>query len=99
MCWAGSPTPQSTEGAAAASRCASTRVRTSRACATCTRWSSRAVPLDWLLLPKTEDAADIACVSPPGSARAARRIAALIETPLGIERAFDIARHGAPLRR
>ena len=55
------------------------------------------LPLDWLLLPKTEDAADIACVAAWLGPRCPA-LAALVETPLGIERAFDIARHGAPLK-
>ena len=54
------------------------------------------VRLDWLLLPKTEDAADIACVAAWLGPRCPA-IAALIETPLGIERAHEIARQGAPL--
>lgn len=54
------------------------------------------IRLDWLLLPKTEDGADIACVAAWLGPRCPA-IAALIETPLGIERAVEIARQGAPL--
>lgn len=52
--------------------------------------------VDWLLLPKVEHAADVqlaqAWVGPQVG-----RIAALLETPLGIERAADIARAGGQL--
>jgi citrate lyase beta subunit len=55
--------------------------------------------VDWLLLPKVEDAADIHCVQAwvGGQIGAEGGIVALIETPLGIERAPDIARAGGQL--
>jgi citrate lyase beta subunit len=54
------------------------------------------VRLDWLLVPKVEDAADLATIG-AWVAPQVGHIAALIETPLGIERAAAIARAGAPL--
>jgi citrate lyase subunit beta/citryl-CoA lyase/(S)-citramalyl-CoA lyase len=55
--------------------------------------------VDWLLLPKVEEAADIHCVQAwvGGQIGAEGGIVALIETPLGIERAPDIARAGGQL--
>jgi citrate lyase beta subunit len=57
------------------------------------------VQIDWLLLPKVEDAADIQCaqawVGPQIRARGG--IVALIETPLGIERMAQIARAGGQM--
>ncbi len=54
------------------------------------------VQLDWLLLPKVEHPSDIQCVANwLGSQIGA--IAALIETPLGIENAHSIARAGGNL--
>ena len=52
--------------------------------------------IDWLLLPKVEDAADIQCVQAWTGAQLGAQggIVALIETPLGIERAPEIARAG-----
>jgi citrate lyase beta subunit len=52
--------------------------------------------IDWLLLPKVEDAADVQCVQ-SWVAPQIGNIAALIETPLGIERAASIARAGGLL--
>ncbi len=52
--------------------------------------------LDWLLVPKVEDAADLATIGAWVGPQVGR-IAALIETPLGIEHAAAIARAGAPL--
>jgi citrate lyase beta subunit len=52
--------------------------------------------VDWLLLPKVEDAADVQCVG-AWVGRQIDSIAALIETPLGIERAAAIARAGGKL--
>ncbi len=54
------------------------------------------VRIDWLLLPKAEDAADVQCVAAWAGSQIGH-IAALIETPLGIERAAQIAQAGAPL--
>jgi citrate lyase beta subunit len=54
------------------------------------------VKVDWLLLPKLEDAADIQCVQAWVGAQIGA-IAALIETPLGIENALHIARAGGKL--
>jgi len=58
------------------------------------------VQLDALLLPKVEHAADLQCVQAWLGASAQKpvpRTVALIETPLGIEHAFDIARAGGSL--
>ena len=54
------------------------------------------VTVDWLMLPKVEDAADIQCVQAWAGAQIGAQggIVALIETPLGIERAPAIARAG-----
>ena len=54
------------------------------------------VQVDWLLLPKVEDAADIRCIAAWAGAQIGA-IAALIETPLGIENARAIASAGAKL--
>ncbi|HEY4065620.1 MAG TPA: CoA ester lyase, partial [Burkholderiaceae bacterium] len=52
--------------------------------------------VDWLLLPKVEDAADLQCVDAWAGAQLSAQggIVALVETPLGIERAATIARAG-----
>jgi citrate lyase beta subunit len=47
--------------------------------------------LDWLLLPKVEDPADVPCARAWLAPRTFG-VAALIETPLGVERAAEIAR-------
>ena len=52
--------------------------------------------IDWLLLPKVENAADVQCVDAWLGPQIGH-IAALIETPLGIECAADIARAGGKL--
>lgn len=52
--------------------------------------------VDWLLLPKVEDAADVQCVDAWVGPQI-DNIAALIETPLGIERAACIANAGGRL--
>lgn len=54
------------------------------------------VQLDWLLLPKVEDKADIQCIAGWAGAQIGA-IAALIETPLGIENARSIGRAGGKL--
>ncbi len=53
------------------------------------------VKLDWLLLPKVESAGDVACVRAWFGDRCGA-LAALIESPQGIEDAFAIARSLAP---
>jgi citrate lyase beta subunit len=55
--------------------------------------------IDWLLLPKVEDAADLQCVDAWAGAQLSPQggIVALIETPLGIERAAAIAAAGGRL--
>ena len=54
------------------------------------------VPLDWLLLPKVEDKSDIQCIANWAGPQIGA-IAALIETPLGIEKAHSIASSGGKL--
>jgi len=54
------------------------------------------VTLDWLLMPKVEDPADVACLQAWAGERFGRTCA-LIETPLGIERLPAIARAGGQL--
>lgn len=54
------------------------------------------VQIDWLLLPKVEDAADIQCIAAWAGAQIGA-IAALIETPLGIENARAVAGAGGKL--
>ena len=54
------------------------------------------VQLDWLLLPKVEDPADVQCVA-GWAGEQIGAIAALIETPLGIENARAIAGAGGKL--
>jgi len=54
------------------------------------------VPLDWLLLPKVEQAADLQCLEAWVGAQVGAFVA-LIETPLGIENAAAIARAGGRL--
>lgn len=53
--------------------------------------------VDWLLLPKVEDAGDVRCLEAWIGDRC-HAVAALLETPLGIERLPDIARAGGRLR-
>lgn len=54
------------------------------------------VRVDWLLLPKVEDAGDIQCLQAWAGDRF-EAVAALLETPLGIERLPSIARAGGAL--
>ena len=54
------------------------------------------IALDWLLCPKVEDAGDVQCVQAWVGARFGAGVA-LVETPLGVENAFAIARAGAGL--
>jgi citrate lyase beta subunit len=54
------------------------------------------VQLDWLLLPKVEDAADVQCVAAWVGTQIGA-IAALLETPLAIEKSLSIGRAGAQL--
>ena len=54
------------------------------------------VQLDWLLLPKVEDPADVLCVAGWAGVQSGA-ISALIETPLGIENARAIAGAGGKL--
>jgi len=55
------------------------------------------VRVNWLLLPKVEDGMEIQRIDSLAGSRI-DRIAALIETPLGIEKALSIARAGGRLR-
>lgn len=55
-----------------------------------------AVKVDWLLLPKVEDAADLQCIEAWAGLHFSASCA-LLETPLGIERLPAIARAGARL--
>ncbi len=52
--------------------------------------------VDWLLVPKVEEAADLVTIG-AWVAPQVGHLAALIETPLGVERAASIACAGAPL--
>ena len=54
------------------------------------------IQLDWLLLPKVEHAADVQCLAAWAGPQIGA-IAALIETPLGIENARSIAQAGGKL--
>ncbi len=58
--------------------------------------SESGVHLDWLLVPKVEDAADLQALHSWVGARY-QRLTALIETPRGIENALSIAHAGAKL--
>src|SRR5258706_10032329 len=54
------------------------------------------VRVDWLLLPKVEDAADVQCIQAWAGGQF-DAVTALIETPHGIENALSIARAGGKL--